>query len=119
GVVGDGSRVSAHAMLNDLDADPLRPDGELIDGCGPECVTGAKHHLFAQLVFEDPGELGDTGGFAGTVDASDQDDGGAAGGELQLAVDIRGEDLKQLLLDDAFSFLGVFNAPQAPAITNG
>ena len=59
GVVGDGGGVGAHLVLDDLDADPLGPDRELVDGRGAERVAGADHHLLVHLVLQQPRELGD------------------------------------------------------------
>ena len=84
GVEGDGGGVGAHLVLDDLHVDAAGPDGELLDGGGAEGVAGGDHHGFA-LVFQVLAELGDGGGFAGAVDAGDEDDRGAAGGEFELA----------------------------------
>ncbi len=83
-IKGNGGGVGSHLVLHDLHINPLRPDGELLDGGGAEGVAGGDHDGLA-LGFEVAAELGDGGGFAGTVDAGDEDDGGAGGGELKLA----------------------------------
>jgi len=46
GVVRNGRRIRAHLVFHDLNADPLRPDGQLIDRRGTKSVAGADHHLF-------------------------------------------------------------------------
>ena len=84
GIEGDGGGVGAHLMLDDLHVDSLGPDGELFDGSGAEGVAGGDHDGLA-LGLEILAELGDGSGFAGAVDAGDQDDGGAACGEFEFA----------------------------------
>ena len=74
GVVRHGGGVGAHLVLDDFHAEPLGPDRELIDGGGAEGVAGADHHFLVHLIFQQPGELGDAGGFARAVDAGDEDD---------------------------------------------
>ena len=49
GVVGHAGRVAALLVLDDLAADPLAPDGQLLDGRGAEGVAGGDHHLLALL----------------------------------------------------------------------
>jgi len=45
GVEGDAGRVAAALVLDNLAAQPLAPDGELLDGGGAEGVAGGHHHL--------------------------------------------------------------------------
>jgi len=84
GVEGDGGGVGAHLMFDDLDVDALGPDGELFDGGGAKGVASGDHDGLA-LAFEVLAELGDGGGFAGAVDAGDEDDGGTRGCEFEGA----------------------------------
>ena len=86
GVVRDGGGIGAHLVLDDLHADAIRPDRELIDGRGAEGVAGADHHLLVHLVLQQPGELGDAGGLARAVDAGDEDDRRPGRREFQLAL---------------------------------
>ncbi len=71
GVVRDGGGIRTHFVLHDFHADALGPDRQLIDGRGAEGVAGADHHLFVHLIFQQPRQLGDAGGFARAVDAGD------------------------------------------------
>ena len=79
--IGDAGRVGVRLAGDDLRAEPLAPDRELLDGGGAKRVAGAEDHAFA-LRLKELGELGDRGRFAGAVDAADHDHGRAAGGEL-------------------------------------
>ena len=75
GLEGDGRGVAALGAADDLDADPLAPGGELVDGGGAEGVGRAEHDRLV-LGDEDPRDLADGGGLAGAVDADDEDDAG-------------------------------------------
>ena len=50
GVVGHAGRVAALLVLDDLAAEPLAPDGQLLDGGRPEGVAGGHHHLLAVVL---------------------------------------------------------------------
>ena len=88
-VEGDAGRVAALGATDHLDADPLAPGRELLDGGGAERVGRAEHDVLV-LGDQDPGELADGRGLAGAVDADDQDDAGVAvgAGDLQAAVQV-------------------------------
>ena len=73
GVERDARRVAALGAAHDLDADPLAPGGQLVDGGGAEGVGGTEHDG-AVLGDQDPGQLADGGGLAGAVDADHEDD---------------------------------------------
>ena len=118
GVVSDRRRVGPHLLLHDLHADPIGPDRELIDGGGAEGVAGAHHHLLVHLILQQPGELGDAGGFAGAIDAGDEDDGRTARGETKLTFFRRPPSCVHLLLDDGLSIGRVFDFAEAPAVAN-
>ena len=73
-----GSR--ARRPGDDFDAEPVRPDGQLLDGGGAERVGRAEHDRLA-LAEEHLAELGDRRGLARAVDAGDHDDRRPGGGE--------------------------------------
>ena len=86
---GDAGRVAALGAADDVDADPLAPGGELLDGGGAEGVGRAQHDR-AVLGDQDPGDLADGGGLAGAVDADDEDDAGLAVGAADLQAAVHG-----------------------------
>src|SRR5229473_2232689 len=72
-VVNNRGRIGAGFLLDHFDAIALRPNFELLDGSGAEGVRSAENYagaFFAQSI----GELADAGGFAGAIDADDEDD---------------------------------------------
>ena len=73
GIVGDAGRIAPLVVLDDVDADALAPDRQLLDGRGPKRIAGGDDH-FLLVVFEFFGQLGDTGRLARTVDAGDHHD---------------------------------------------
>ena len=71
GVKGDGRRVGAARLLDDLNADALCPYRKLFHRRRAECIAGGDNYFFiisAQYVRQ----LGDAGGLAGAVDARDE-----------------------------------------------
>ncbi len=50
GVVDHGARVGALALADDLDAQALAPERELLDGGGAEGVARGEHHPLALLL---------------------------------------------------------------------
>src|SRR6185295_10693234 len=101
---------------DDLHADAIRPDCQLIDGRGAERVRRADHDLLVHLILQQPGELGDARGLSRAVDAGDENYGRAARGEFQLALVIRPPAREDLPADDAFRIGGVFDLPEPPAL---
>ena len=101
GVVDDGAGIGALPLADDLDAQPLAPDGELLDGGGAEGVAGGEHHPLA-LLLSAAGELGDRGRLADAVDAHHQGQHGTAAEDARaghLVEHVRhlvGEQLAQL-----------------------
>ena len=87
--IGDAGRVGVRLAGDDLRAEPIAPNRELLDGGGAERVAGAEDDALA-LRLEELGELGDRGRFAGAVDAADHDHGRAGGGELDRAASVAG-----------------------------
>src|SRR3546814_6185358 len=71
-VEDDGGRIAALGAGDDRHADAVGPDLELADGGGTEGVAGGEQHAVI-LLQKQVGELGDSGGLAGAVDADDQD----------------------------------------------
>ncbi len=72
-VENDGGGIGAGFLFDHFDAGAARPDFELLDGGGAESVGGAEHHGGA-FFFQAIGEFADGGGFAGAVDADDEED---------------------------------------------
>ena len=120
GVVGHAGRVAALLVLDDLAAEPLAPDGQLLDGGRPEGVAGRHHHLLAFFLAA-PGQLGDGRRLARAVDAGHHDHRrpgrvvvqpalGASSSVLELLLDERlhvaGDFLVQERLADALDDLG-------------
>ena len=64
-------------LLDDVHPGPLRPDGKLIGGGGPEGISGAQQHPLA-LALPAGGQLSDGGGLAHAVDADEQHHSGGA-----------------------------------------
>ena len=95
-VEGDAGRVSGLCSTHHLDADPLGPRRELVDGGGAEGVRRAEHHG-AVLRDQDPGDLADGGGLAGAVDHDQQHAGQAVAGDGEAAVHGRVDERDQLL----------------------
>ncbi len=79
GVEYDGRGIGAVLRPDDVDAGPTRPDLELLDGCGAECVGRADERL-PPFLPEQVREFADRGGLAGPVHADDQGHDGSAGG---------------------------------------
>ena len=71
--VGYGAGVGVHALGEKVTADTLRPDFQLIHGCGAEGIGGAEHDFVAAL-FELGCQLADSGCFAHTVHADHEQD---------------------------------------------
>ena len=72
-VVGHRCRISSHFLFDHGNSDTLAPDVELLDGGCAEGVGGSQNHFLAfglKLV----GQFGDSGGFAHTIDAYDEND---------------------------------------------
>src|SRR6266542_4483413 len=86
GVEGDRRRVGALLVADDLGADALAPEGELLGGCRTEGV-GRRQDGALALLREGEGELAAGGGLAGAVDADDQDDARA----LRVGDQVEGE----------------------------
>src|SRR3546814_2314791 len=70
-VEDDGGRIAALGAGDDRHADAVGPDLELADGGGTEGVAGGEQHAVILLQTQ-VGELGDSGGLAGAVDAAEQ-----------------------------------------------
>ena len=96
--------IAALLALDDLAAEPLAPDGQLLDGRGPEGVAGGHHHLLA-VVLEALGQLGDRGRLARAVDAGDHDDGRPGGVEANAGL-VGEQLLLELLLDERLDVAG-------------
>src|SRR5439155_7074543 len=73
GIVRDAGRVAALLTLDDLAAETLTPDGELLDRRRPERVAGG-HHDFLTFFLTAACQLGDTRRFARAVDTGDHHD---------------------------------------------
>ena len=98
---GDAGRVAALGAADDVDADPLAPGGQLLDGRGAERVGRAEHDA-AVLGDQDPGDLADRGGLAGAVHADHEDDAGLRRRrrvDLEPAVHRRVDQGEQLLAE--------------------
>ena len=80
GAMGHAGRVALGRPGDDLHAQPVGPDRELLDGRGAERVGRAQHDALA-LRCEHVRQLGDRRGLAGAVDAGHHDHGRPAGGE--------------------------------------
>src|SRR3954452_16420138 len=104
--MGDGGGGAALGVLDEIDADAVAPDGELLDGGGAEGVARRDEDLLA-VVLEAVGELGDRGRLARAVDARDQDHGGADGAvvDLRAGVQLLAEHLLDEDLDVAIDLL--------------
>ena len=74
-VEGDGGRVRTARASHEVGTGALRPDLELLLGCGPECVCGADQHG-AVVLGELSRELPDGRRLASSVDADHEDHGG-------------------------------------------
>src|SRR6185503_13597938 len=72
-VEGDAGSVGARGAGEDLRADAVTPNGQLLDRGGAEGVAGGEHHA-ETLAPGDGAELSDGGGLAGTIDADDEND---------------------------------------------
>src|SRR3984885_14712046 len=109
-VENDGGGIGAGFLFDHFDAGAACPDFELFDGGGAESIGGAEHHGDA-LFFQAIGEFADGGGFAGAVDADNEQDARLARG---LAVRIRlsgrggGENFQDLIFQFAFQRAGFF-----------
>ena len=67
--------IGPFLAFDDVHAQTLGPHLQLVHGPGPEGIGGGKHHFsFGGKPF---GQLGDAGGFSGTIDAHHQENGGA------------------------------------------
>ena len=84
GAVGDGRGVAPLPCLDDLDAQSIGPDRELLDGGRAKRVARAEHDLFP-LRAEQVGQLGDRRRLARAVDADDQDHRRPARRQLESA----------------------------------
>ena len=71
GVEDDGRGIGARLRADEVDAGPLRPDLELLDGRGAERVGGADQRRPASIL-DQARQLADRGRLAGAVDADDQ-----------------------------------------------
>ena len=70
-VEDDGRRIGAFFVAHDLGARALRPDRQLLGGCGAKRVAGDEHDRMPALALL-RGELADRRRLAGAVDADDQ-----------------------------------------------
>lgn len=104
GIVADGSGVGIVLALHDLAAEALGPDAELLDGGGAEGISRGEEDAVA-LLLEEAGELGRGGGFAGAIDADDEDDLRLGGEGAQHEVVAR-EDFEDLFAGDFDHGLG-------------
>ena len=93
------------------------PDFELFDGGGAEGIGGGQEDRFP-FVVEAAGEFAGGGGFAGTVDADHHNDEGRGvdAGEGPFG---GGEDLEEMLTDEAANFAGVADEFAVDALANG
>ena len=89
----------------DGNADLAADGGELVDGGGAVEVAGDEERL-AALAFEAAGELRGGGGFAGAVEAAEEDAGGRVEVERDL---IATEELGELVLEDFDDLLPGFD----------
>src|SRR5437764_8295351 len=95
--MGNAGRVAALLALDDLAAEALTPDGELLDGRGPERVASGHHHFLAFFLAA-AGQLGDARRLPRAVDARDHHQGRP--GEIVVQTLLRrGEKLPELFLD--------------------
>ena len=99
GVVRHAGRIAALLILDNLAADPLAPDGQLLDGRGAERVAGGDKDFLA-LLLESPSQLGDGRGFARTVDAGHHHHCRPV--RIKMDVLASREHVFQLLLDERF-----------------
>jgi hypothetical protein len=104
--VRHGGGVAALLTLHDLAADPLAPDGELLDGRCTESVAGGHQHFFA-LVLQFFRQFGDRRCFPRAVDPGDHDDGRPIGIVADPRVAL-GHQFTQLLLDELLDVAGDF-----------
>ncbi len=104
--MGHAGRVAALRVLDDLTADALAPNRQLLDRRRAEGVT-CGHHYFLAVRLEALGQLGDAGRLAGAVDAGHQDH--RRPGRVPVEVGPLGrQHLFQLLLDVDFHVAGDF-----------
>ncbi len=71
-VVGDGCRIAARLLSDDLRADAPSPESQLLAGGRPEGVGRHQHDALALLAVQ-ARQLAGCGGLADAVDASQQD----------------------------------------------
>src|SRR6266576_1275183 len=107
-------RVGAGFLLDDLDADALRPDFQLLDRGGAKRVRGAKHDALSFLA-KPVCELPDAGGLARAIDANDENHAraaailrrGNAASSRQVRPDGRVQNSNDVRLDLALELRGV------------
>src|SRR5690606_32805963 len=112
-VVGDGGGVAAGLVLDDLDAEAVGPDRELVDRGGTERVARAEQHRLA-LVAEVLAQLGDARRLARAVDADDEDHGRTLGRVANRPVGLRPA-RGDALLEKRQDFLGLADLAGLPA----
>ncbi len=81
-VENDGRGIGARLLVNQFGVRALGPDGELLGGGGAKSVARGEDH-FLSLLVQAIRQFADGGGFAGAVDADDEE-------HLRLAIRRRG-----------------------------
>ena len=69
----DRSRIGSGVATDEIGTGTLGPRAQLIDGPGAKGVRGTNEHRHP-ILFQEVRELPDKGGFAGAIDAYDEDD---------------------------------------------
>ncbi len=72
-IVGYGRRIAPGLVLDDLAAQAVRMNGDLLDGPGPEGVGGGKDHGEA-LALQTLGQLGDGSGLTSSINSKEHHD---------------------------------------------
>ena len=85
-VENHSGRIAARLLAHHVDAEAFAPEGDLVDGGGPEGIARGDQNPFAALLVKTR-QLGDAGGFADAIDPHDQDHPGLARGPLDGTVD--------------------------------
>src|SRR5205814_448251 len=67
------SRIGSGVATDEIGTGTLGPRAQLIDGPGAKGVRGTNEHRHP-ILFQEVRELPDKGGFAGAIDAYDEDD---------------------------------------------
>ena len=116
GIEEDGAGVAAGALADHLGVGALSPDFQLFDGGGAEGIGGAEQDG-TLLVLEAHSEFADGGGFAGAVDAHDQNYGGRLG-NARYGAFAGLEDLQQVFADEVPQLGGVGELVAFHALAN-